>query len=87
MEIEGSPTSVADIWLVIMSVGIDSGSGTESCGGRKILLARDRRLLEIFGRCPCGFGIFGSGSTSVDDINAPYWSPREDMPCGYIGIR
>ena len=41
-------------------------------------------MLEIFGRCPCRFGIFRSGSTSVEDVDAPVQSPGEDMPCGYV---
>ena len=44
-------------------------------------------MLEIFGRVPHMFGVFGLGSTSVEDVHAPDRSPREDMPCGYIGSR
>ena len=83
----GSPTSVADIWSGLTSVGIDCGSGAESYGGGEGLLARDRRLWQIFGWGSCRFGIFGSGSTSVGDVNAPDRIPGEDMPCGYIWSR
>ena len=34
---------------------------------------------------PCRFGISGSGSTSVEDVDAPIKVPGEDMPCGYVG--
>ena len=46
------------------------------CGDGKILLAWEQCLLEIFGQGPCCFGIFGSGLTSVEDVDAPNWSPR-----------
>ena len=85
MDIVGALDSVADIWSGITSFGIDSGAGAESCGGGKRLLAQDRHLLEIFGRGPCRFGVFGLGSTSVEDVNATERSPWEDMPCVYIG--
>ena len=39
-EIEGSLVSIADIWSGITSVMIDDVTGSESCGSRKILLAR-----------------------------------------------
>ena len=61
MDIEGSPTYVADIWLGIMLVGIGCGAEAESCGGRKRLFSWDQRLLEIFGQGPCRFVIFGLG--------------------------
>ena len=79
--IEGALEFVADIWLGIMLVEIDSGAGAESCKGRKILLAHDQHLLEIFGWVSYRFGIFGLGLTSVEYINAPDRSPGEEMPC------
>ena len=48
----------------------------------KRLLAQDRHLLEIFGQGPCRFGIFGSWSKSVEDVDALIKVPGEDMPCG-----
>ena len=81
-ETVGSPTYVADIWLGITLVDTDCGAGAESSGSGKGLLARDRRLLDILGRCPCRFGIFGSGSTSVEDVDALIGVLVEDMPCG-----
>ena len=53
----------------------------------EIVLAWGRRLLEIFGQGPCQFGIFGSGLTSVEGVDAPDQSPREDMLCVYVGRR
>ena len=82
METVGSPTSVADIWSGITSVETDCRSGEDSCGGRKVLFARDRRLLEIFGQGPSRFGIFGSVSTSVEDVDDPIGLLGEYMPCG-----
>ena len=87
MEILGASTSVADIWLGIASVDIDCGAGAESCSKGERLFAWYRRLLDIFGQFPCRFGIFGSVSASVSDIDAPGWSPGEYMPCGYLGSR
>ena len=86
MDIKRAPTSVVDIWLDITSVGINCGTGAEICGS-KGLLAQDRRLLHIFGRGACWFGIFGSGLTSVGDVDSPNSSPGVHMPCGYTGIR
>ena len=60
-DIERSPTFVADILSGLTLVGIDSGARAESSSGRKGLLARDQRLLQIFSQDPCRFGIFGSG--------------------------
>ena len=57
----------------------------ESYGGGKRSLDLERRLLDIFGLGLCRFGIFGSGLTSVEDVNDPDRSPRDDMPCGYVG--
>ena len=81
-EIKGDLTSVANIWLMLTSVGIDFGARAERYGGRNRLLARDRRLLEIFFRGPCLFRIFGLVLTSVEDVDAPYRSTGEEMPCG-----
>ena len=64
-------TSVAYICPGITSVETDHVAGTERCDGGKILLARDRRLLEIFGWGPCQFRIFGSVFSSVEEIDAP----------------
>ena len=47
----------------------------------------DRRLLDKFGWGPCKFEIFGSGLTSVEDVDAPIGFLGEDMPCGYVGSR
>ena len=69
------------------SFGIDYGSGADIFGGREGLLARDRRLLQIFGWGPCWFYIFGSVLMSVDDIDAPNWSNGADMTCGRLGLR
>ena len=41
---------------------------------RKRLLTQERCLLEIFGRGPCRFEIFGSVLTLVEDIDAPHRS-------------
>ena len=60
-EIVVAPTSVADIWSGLMLVETDYGARAESCGDGKILLDRYRCLLEVFGRGPCWFGVFGSG--------------------------
>ena len=87
MEIKGSPTSVAYIWSRITLVGFDFSAGEESCVGSNILLARDRHMLKIFVRVPCRFGIFCSGSTSVEDVDAPGRSPWENMPCDYVWSR
>ena len=84
-EIKVVPTSVADIFLEITSVGIDCGAGAEICGSAKRLLAQDRRLLEIFGQGPCRFGIFGSVLTSVEDVDAPGLITGDDIPCVYGG--
>ena len=86
-DIEGAPAPVVDIWSGLTPVGIDCGTGAERCGCGKILLARDQRLLRVFGQGPSRFGIFGLGSTSVEDVNVPNWSPGVDMPCGYVGSR
>ena len=80
-EIKGDMASAEDIWSGITSVGVDFGAGAESCIGGKGLLVQDRRMLQIFGWVPCRFGIFGSISTSFEDVDAPDWSPGEDMPC------
>ena len=74
-DVVGAPTYVVDIWTGITLVEIDCGAGAERSGGRKISLAQNRRLLEIFGQGPCRFGVFGLGLTSVEDIDAPNWSP------------
>ena len=86
MEIEGALASVAHIWSGITLVGIYCGAGVESCSGRKRSLTWDRHMLGIFGQGPCRFRIFGLVLTSVEDFYAPDQSPREDMPCGYVGI-
>ena len=86
-KIEGSLTAVADIWSRPTSVGIDCGAGAESCGVRKILLTHDQRLLQIFGRGLCRFGIFGLGSMSVEDIDEPDRIPGAGMPCGRLDMR
>ena len=86
MEIVGTPLYVADIWFGLTSFEIDCGVISESCGYGKILLTRDQCLLEIFGRGPCWFWIFGSGLTLVEDVDVPDWSPMEDTPWGYVGI-
>ena len=44
----GYPMSIADIWSGLTSVETNCGAGAESCGNRKVLLALDRNLLEIF---------------------------------------
>ena len=77
---------VADIRFGITSVETDCGTGAEIFGKKKKLLAHDQRLLEIFGQVPCQFGIFRSGLTSVEDVDAPNQSPREDISYGYVGI-
>ena len=77
---------VADILLGLMLVGNCSRAGAESYGSKKILLAQDRRMLEIFSQCLCQFGILGSGLTSVEDVDAPEQSPGEEIPYGYVGI-
>ena len=79
--------SVANIVFRLPSVGIDCGSRAKSCGGRKGSLSQDQHLLQIFGRGPYWFGIFGSGSTSVEEIDAPDCNPGEDITCGYLGIQ
>ena len=76
MDTVGSLTSVADIWLGHTFVETDYGAGVESCGGGKRSLAWYRSLSEIFGRGPCQFVIFGSGLTSVEDVNTSDQSPR-----------
>ena len=73
-DIVGCPTSVADIWLGITSFETDCGARAESCSGGKILFYRYRRLLKIFSQGLCWIGIFGSGSTSVQDVDAIDWS-------------
>ena len=83
----GALTSVADIWLELMSVEIDCGAKAESYGGRKRLFSWDQCLLEIFGQGPCQFGIFCSGMKSVEGVDAPDQGQREDMLCGYVGSR
>ena len=35
---------------------------------------------------PCRFGIFGSVSISVEDIDVPDQSPGEGVPCGRLGL-
>ena len=82
-----SPTSVGDIWSGLTSVDTDCSAREESCDGRKGLLVRDQRLLEILGWGPCWFGIFGSGLTLLEDVDAKIRVLGEDMPCGYVGIR
>ena len=69
-DVVGAPTYVADSWLGIASVEIYCSAGAERCGGRKILLAQDRRLLKIFGHSQCQFGVFGLGLTSVEEVDA-----------------
>ena len=81
-ETVGASTSVADIWLGITSVETDCGARAEIYGGRKGLLDRDRSLLDIFGRGPCWFGIFGSGLTSVEDVDVLIGVSGENTPCG-----
>ena len=81
MEIKGSLTEE------IMSVRIYCGTGVEKNGGREVLLAQGRNMLQMFGWGSCCFGIFGSESTPVGDIDALNWSHREDKTCGYTGIR
>ena len=85
MDTVGAPMYVADIWSGLTSVETYCGSGAESCGIRTRLLARDQRLLDISGRVPCRFGIFRSGLTLVEDVNALIWFPGEDIPCVYVG--
>ena len=86
-ENEGALSSVADIWSGIKPVSIYFSDEVESCGDRKGLLYWDQRLLQIFGRGPYWFRIFGLGSTSVEDVDAPYWSFGEDITCGYVWSR
>ena len=82
--IKGSPASIEDIRSLLTLVDIDCGAGAESCGVRKILLTHDQRLLQIFGRGLCWFGIFGLGSMSVEDVYAPIKFLGRDMPCDYV---
>ena len=79
------PTCIADIWSGLTPVEINCGAGSERCSGGMILLAQDRRLLEIFFQVPCLCGIIGSESTSIDGNDAPDLSPRKEMPCGSVG--
>ena len=85
-DIEGAPAPVVDIWSGLTPVGIDCGTGAERCGCGKILLARDQRLLRVFGQGPSRFGIYESGLMLVEAIDTPIGVPGEDMPCGYIWI-
>ena len=84
------PTPVDDIWpeadvywgsLVGAWIGWDrSRRWSGSCGGRKRLLNRDQRMLDIFGLRPMSVGEvwlvlvaaqdIWSGSTSVEDVDA-----------------
>ena len=85
-ETKGALTSVADICSVPTLVDIYCGAGEESCGSGKGLLARDQRLLQIFGQVTCQFGVFGSVLMPVEDIDAPDRSPGVGMPCGRLGV-
>ena len=85
-EIKGALTSVADIWLDPTLVDIDCGAREEICGGCKGLFAQDRRLLQIFGWGSCRFGIFGSGSMSVEEVHDPDWIPGVGMTYGRLWL-
>ena len=65
------------------------------CGGGKKKLTRDQRLLDIFGPRPTSVGevwlgtvlvqYIWSGSTSVEDVDAPAKVPGGILPCDYVG--
>ena len=63
---QGIPNFGCRYLVAAKSVGIDCGAEAESCNSGKVLLAQNRHLLWIFGRCLCWFGIFGSLLTSVE---------------------
>ena len=78
--------SIVDIWWRITSVGFDCGAGAECCGGKKILLVRDRHMFQIFCQGPCQVGIFDSELASVENVNTLNQSPGKKIPCKYVGI-
>ena len=91
----GGPSYVEDICLGIALVDTDHVSEARAAAAGRdywpktnvcwIYLARDQRLLEKFGRGLCRFGIFGSGLTSVEEVDALIKFLGVDMPCGYLG--
>ena len=70
-----SPTSIVDIWSVIMVFETDHGARAETYSGGMRLLTQDLRLLYIFGQVPCEFCIFGLVLTSVEYVNYPNQIP------------
>ena len=44
-------------------------------------------MLKLFVQATCCFGVFRSGSMSVDNIDALNRSIGVGMPCGRMGIR
>ena len=94
-DIVGAPASVEDIWSGLGLVGTNHGAGAGAAmTGRDYLpeinicwryLDRNRRLLENFGQGPCRFRIFGSVSTSVENVDDSVEVPGRDMPWEYIG--
>ena len=64
---------------------VDNISGSNSGGWEKIV--GPPPLLDKFGWGLCRFSIFGSGSTSVEDVDASIEVPGRNMPCGYVGSK
>ena len=94
-ETVGALTSAEDIWLglELVETGHSAGSGAAAAGrdywpNTNVFwryVAQYQRMLEKFGRGPRWFEIFGSGSTSVEDVDALIQVPGVDMPCDYVG--
>ena len=95
METVGVPTYAEDIWLGLELVETDYGAGSgAAAAGRDywpntnvfwIYVAQYQRMLEKFGRGLHWFGIFESGSTSVENVDALIQVPGVYMTCDYLG--